>query len=136
MVIIEVVDNDVQKRSGDMKANFIINLVSAHSSGNEAQFEKALLDLIHDEEKKGNSSLALSLKAAYSTDKRSANSTMISPMSSMSYSVQSVAGLPKDKDSTLDLVEILQPTVTLADVALSDKAKDTIQQIIDEQKKN
>ena len=41
-----------------MKANLIISLVSAHSSGNEAQFEKALSDLIHDEEKKGNSSLA------------------------------------------------------------------------------
>lgn len=119
-----------------MKANFIINLVSAHSSGNEAQFEKALSDLIHDEEKKGNSSLALSLKNAYSTDKRPTNSTMISPMSSMSYSLQSVAGLPKDKDSTLDLVEILQPTVTLDDVALSEKASDTIQQIIDEQKRS
>ena len=118
-----------------MKANFIINLVSAHSSGNEAQFEKVLSDLIHDEEKKGNSSLALSLKNAYTADKRPANSTMISPMSSMSFSVQSAANLPKDKDSTLDLVEILQPTVTLEDVALSEKASDTIQQIIDEQKK-
>lgn len=119
-----------------MKANLIINLVSAHSSGNEAQFEKALSDLIHDEEKKGNSSLALSLKNAYSTDRRPTNSTMISPMSSMSYSVQSIAGLPKDKDSTLDLLEILQPTVTLDDVALSEKASDTIHQIIDEQKKS
>ena len=35
-----------------MKANLIINLVAAHSSGNEAQFESALSDLIHDEEKK------------------------------------------------------------------------------------
>lgn len=119
-----------------MKANYIINLVSAHSSGNESQFEKVLSDLIHDEEKKGNSSLALSLKNAYSTEKRPANSTMISPISSMSFSVQSVAGLPKDKDSTLDLVEILQPTIMLKDVALSEKASDTIQQIIDEQKKS
>ena len=35
-----------------MKANLIINLVTAHSSGNESQFESALSDLIHDEEKK------------------------------------------------------------------------------------
>lgn len=129
-------DSSVQKGETIMKANFIINLVSAHSSGNESQFEKVLSDLIHDEEKKGNSSLALSLKNAYSTEKRPTNSTMISPMSSMSFSVQSVAGLPKDKDSTLDLVEILQPTITLKDVALSEKASDTIQQIIDEQKKS
>ena len=49
-----------------MKANLIINLVTAHSSGNESQFESALSDLIHDEEKKGNAQLALSLKNAYS----------------------------------------------------------------------
>lgn len=35
-----------------MKASLIINLVTAHNSGNEAQFAKALADLIHDEEKK------------------------------------------------------------------------------------
>lgn len=43
--------------------------------------------------------------------------------------------LPKDKDSTLDLVEILQPTVQLKDVALSEKAQDTIQEIVEEQNK-
>ena len=110
-----------------MKANLIINLVAAHSSGNESQFESALSDLIHDEEKKGNAQLALSLKNAYSPDKHS-QSSMISPMSTMSFSVQSVANLPKDKDSTLDLVEILQPTVRL-----SEKAQETIQEIIKEQ---
>ena len=115
-----------------MKANLIINLVAAHSSGNESQFESALSDLIHDEEKKGNAQLALSLKNAYSPDKHS-QSSMISPMSTMSFSVQSVANLPKDKDSTLDLVEILQPTVRLKDVALSEKAQETIQEIIKEQ---
>ena len=102
-----------------MKANLIINLVTAHSSGNESQFESALSDLIHDEEKKGNAQLALSLKNAYSPDKHF-QSSMISPMSTMSFSVQSVTNLPKDKDSTLDLVEILQPTVQLKDVALSE----------------
>lgn len=115
-----------------MKANLIINLVAAHSSGNESQFESALSDLIHDEEKKGNAQLALSLKNAYSPDKHS-QSSMISPMSTMSFSVQSVTNLPKDKDSTLDLVEILQPTVRLKDVALSDKAQETIQEIVKEQ---
>lgn len=115
-----------------MKANLIIKLVTAHSSGNESQFESALSDLIHDEEKKGNAQLALSLKNAYSPDKHS-KSSMISPISTMSFSVQSVANLPKDKDSTLDLVEILQPTVRLKDVALSEKAQETIQEIVEEQ---
>lgn len=115
-----------------MKANLIINLVTAHSSGNESKFESALSDLIHDEEKKGNTQLALSLKNAYLPDKHS-QSSMISPMSTMSFTVQSVTNLPKDKDSTLDLVEILQPTIRLKDVALSEKAQETIQDIIKEQ---
>lgn len=115
-----------------MKANLIVNLVVAHSSGNEAQFESALSELIQDEEKKGNAQLALSLKKAYSSGKLS-QSSMISPMSSMSFSLQSVTNLPKDKDSALDLVEILQPTIQLQDVALSEKVHDTIQEIIKEQ---
>ena len=119
-----------------MKANLIINLVSAHSSGDETQFEKALSDLIYDEEKKGNSSLALSLRNAYSTENRSIKASAISPKSSMSFSVQSIAAVPKDKDSSLDLVEILQPTVTLDDVALSENTLTSITQIIEEQRKS
>ncbi|MDO5351878.1 MAG: AAA family ATPase [Succinatimonas sp.] len=115
-----------------MKANLIINLVAAHSSGNEAQFESALSDLIHDEEKKGNVQLALLLKKTYSPDKHF-QSSMISPMSTMSFSVQSITNLPKDKDSALDLVELLQPTIQLKDVALSEKVQETIQEIIEEQ---
>lgn len=118
-----------------MKANLIINLVNAHSSGNEVQFEKALSELIQDEEKKGNSSLTLSLRNAYSTEKRGADISTMSPVSSMSYTTQSIVGVPKDKDSTLDLVEILQPKITLKDVALSEKVQSTIQQIIEEQNK-
>lgn len=118
-----------------MKANLVINLVTAHSSGSEGQFEKALNDLIQDEERKGNAALALSLRNAYSPDKRSVTSSVISPMSSLCFTAQSTAILPKDKDSMLDLIEIIEPTVTLKDVALSEKALETIRQIIEEHKK-
>ncbi len=119
-----------------MKAGMIINLVNAHCCGSEEQFEKALSDLVSDEERKGNSGLALSLKNAYSLDKKSDNITSGSPISSMSFSVQSYATVPKDKDSTLDLIEVLQPKIKLGDVALSDKALNTIQQVVDEQKQS
>lgn len=110
--------------------------MSAHSSGDEMKFEKALSDLIYDEEKKGNSSLALSLRNAYSTENRFIKASTVSPKSSISFSVQSVVPLPKDKDSSLDLVEILQPTVTLDDVALSENTLTSIKQIIEEQRKS
>ncbi len=119
-----------------MKASMIINLVNAHSSGNEDQFEQALSVLIGDEERKGNSALALSLKNAYSPDKSSRSVSSRSPISSMSFSVQSHTTVPKDKDSTLDLIEVMQPKIKLCDVALSEKALNTIQQIVDEQKQS
>jgi len=119
-----------------MKASMIINLVNAHSSGNEDQFEQALSVLIGDEERKGNSALALSLKNAYSPDKSSRSVSSRSPVSSMSFSVQSHTNVPKDKDSTLDLIEVMQPKIKLCDVALSEKALNTIQQIVDEQKQS
>ena len=117
-----------------MKSNLIIKLIAAHSSGSDSQFEKALSDLIQDEEKKGNAALALSLRNAYTPEKRSINNTMVSPMSTMSFTTQSVVGLPKDKDTTLELIEILESRLTLKDVALSEKAYDTIQQILQEQR--
>lgn len=119
-----------------MKANLIVKLISAHSSGNESLFKKALSDLIQDEERKGNSSLALSLKNAYTTENRPPNDTIASPLSSMSFTVQSIASLPKDKDSLLDLVEIIQPTITLNDVALSESVLTSLEQIIKEQKES
>lgn len=115
-----------------MKANMIINLVTAHSSGNEVQFEKALSNLIQDEEKKGNSALALSLRNAYTPEKKAAFNSVNSSITPMSFSSQAIV-LPKDKDSMLDLVEVIQPTVSLKEVALSEKAEETIRQIIAEQ---
>ncbi|MDD3363789.1 MAG: AAA family ATPase [Syntrophomonas sp.] len=118
-----------------MKAGLIVKLIEAHSSGNESIFEKALLDLSSDEERKGNSSIALSLKKAYSSDKKPLASLSDSPISNMSYSAQGIASIPKDKDSTLELVDVMQSTVKLSDVALNEKTFEVLNQIIDEQKK-
>ncbi|MDG0810292.1 ATP-binding protein [Cohnella rhizosphaerae] len=42
--------------------------------------------------------------------------------------------MPKDKDSALELLEVLQPKVKLTDVALPEKTKEALLQIIEEQK--
>jgi SpoVK/Ycf46/Vps4 family AAA+-type ATPase len=118
-----------------MKAGLIVKLIEAHSSGNESLFEKALIDLASDEERKGNSSIALSLKKAYSLDKKPLASLSDSPISNMSYSAQGITSIPKDKDSTLELVDVMQSTVKLSDVALTEKIFEVLNQIIDEQKK-
>lgn len=116
-----------------MKASLIINLVTAHNAKNENSFNQALAALIEDEEKKGNSSLALQLRNAYK--KKVDVSFFNSPKSNMGVTMQSVTAVPKDKDSTLDLLEVIQPAITLKDVALSSEEYMALQQVISEQKR-
>lgn len=119
-----------------MKSALIIKLIEAHSGGSEASFKKALQDLAHDEERKGNVALATSLLSAYSTDNRTNTLASSSPLSEMSFSIQGIAPPPKDKDSTLELLEIMQPKIKLEDVALPEKTKEALEQIIHEQKQS
>lgn len=116
-----------------MKSSLIIKLIEAHCTGNEDFFRKALENLANDEERKGNTAVANALLSAYSIDKKNNISFTTSPLSEMSFSVQSALPTPKDKDSTLELVEVLQPTVRLSDVALPEKTKEALLQIIEEQ---
>ena len=114
-----------------MKADLILRLIESHCSGNEDRFMSALNNLADDEEKKGNLALAQSIKQAYSPDKRHNMSfSCSSPMSELTFSPQNVLSLPKDKDSTLELIEILQPKVKLDDVFLPAKTTNLLRQII------
>jgi SpoVK/Ycf46/Vps4 family AAA+-type ATPase len=119
-----------------MKSELILRLIESHCTGSEDSFKKALHDLANDEENKGNLSLSQSIRNAYSSEKRRETTfETSSPLAEMTFSTQNVFQTPKDKDSTLELVEILQPKVRLADVALPDTTRETLRQIIDEQKK-
>ena len=119
-----------------MKSTLIVKLIKAHCSNSEDAFKKALQDLANDEERKGNILLSSSIMNAYSLDKKASTTISYSPLSEISYSVQSVLPTPRDKDSTLELIEILQPKVKLEDVALPEKTKEALLQIIEEQKKS
>lgn len=116
-----------------MKAKLIIDLIRAHSSSNENEFENALFRLVKDEEKKGNISLSSSIRNAYSP-RKSINKIDKSITSSMTLSGQSIVSVPRDKDTALDLLEIEKPTVRLSDVVLSSATKEMLNQIIEEQK--
>lgn len=120
-----------------MKADLILRLIESHCSGNEDLFKSALNNLAADEDKKGNLALAQSIRQAYSHDKRSSMSYgYSSPMAELTFSPQNVLSLPKDKDSALELVEILQPKVKLEDVSLPPKTTELLHQVIEEQKKS
>ena len=117
-----------------MKSSLIIKLIEAHSSGSEDAFKKALQDLAGDEERKGNVSVSTALRNAYSHEKQLNPSPPSSPLSEMSFSVQNITHTPRDKDSTLELLEFFESKVPLSDVALPSKTREALVQIIEEQK--
>jgi SpoVK/Ycf46/Vps4 family AAA+-type ATPase len=119
-----------------VKSALIVKLIEAHCLSSEDAFKKALQDIASDEERKGNATLSSSLLNAYTSEKKAIASISSSPLSEISFSAQSILPTPKDKDSTLELIELLQPKVKLEDVALPEKTKEALLQIIEEQKKS
>lgn len=117
-----------------MKSSLVVKLIQAHSSGNEDDFKSALKNLTDDEEKKGNTYISSSLINAYKTSKKKQHIAKESPLSEMSFNNLNNNYLPKDKDSTLELIDILTPKVNLSDVALPDSTLQVLRQIINEQK--
>ncbi|GMO29234.1 MAG: hypothetical protein Ta2B_10220 [Termitinemataceae bacterium] len=76
------------------------------------------------------------IKGAYTQNKRRETTfESSSPLREMTFSAQNVTQTPKDRDSTLELLEVLEPKVTLNDVALPEKTLESIRQIVNEQKK-
>lgn len=115
-----------------MKADLIENLIIAHGTGDESKFKAAVEMLAADEEKKGNVPLATRIRNAYSTKKKQPSTAAEFTQSSMTFSTQSA--LPRDKDSLLELFEIMEPDVELKDVILPESQLEVIQQVINEQK--
>lgn len=117
-----------------MKSGLVVKLIEAHSSSSEDAFKIALNNLADDEDKKGNATTASLLRNAYTYDKKRSPAYNASPLSEMSFSTQSVVPMPKDKDSTLDLLEVLTPKIKLSDVALPEKTVQVLKQVVAEQK--
>lgn len=116
-----------------MKANLIENLIVSHCTGEESKFANAVYELIKDEEKKGNIPLASRLRKAYETKQKSKSEPSFN-VSSTGFAPQSQAIAPRDKDSLLELYEIVHSDIKLADVILPENQKNALEQLIEEQK--
>lgn len=115
-----------------MKAELIENLIVAHCSGDENAFRVAVDKLATDEEKKGNVPLASKIRRAYETKKKSSGSAPEFSQSAASFTLQSAA--PRDKDSLLELYEVVHSQVELEDVILPESQKEILLQVIEEQR--
>lgn len=115
-----------------MKADLIENLIVAHCSGDEQKFQEAIEILAADEEKKGNIMLSGKIRKAYVNKKKSKGSVTDFSQSTSSFSLQSA--MPRDKDSLLELFEVINSDTSLKDVILPESQKKIIDQVIDEQR--
>ena len=129
-----------------MKAGLIEKLILAHCSGVEDEFRAAVNTLADDEEKKGKVQLANQIRGAYFG--KNAGSTLSSNIGQRPKKAESllttqsvsppsgVSLAPRDKDSMLELYEVVRPDIALAEVVLPNNQKNLIEQILQENEKN
>ncbi len=117
-----------------LKASLVVKIIEAHCGKNEVEFKESVERLALDEEKKGNLSVAHSIRESYNTKSNRSNKVFKSNLDESFFITNSNVSLPKDKDSALELLEILTPTVSLREIALPIHTRETIEQIIYEQK--
>lgn len=123
-----------------MKAELIVNIIAAHCTGDESTFKSAVEALAADESKKGNGRLSNQILDAYKGKK----STLIKKPdvthpAGGGYAVQSAGSTsfsPRDKDSLLELYDVVHSETPLSDVILPDNQRNLLLQILDERKNN
>ncbi|MBR4751813.1 MAG: ATP-binding protein [Thermoguttaceae bacterium] len=118
-----------------MKAELVENLIVAHCSGSEQLFSDALNTLVKDEEKKGNMPTAVRFRKAYEQKKRTERTVSDHVVQSSNLLPSQVSQIvtPRDKDSLLELYEIVYSDTSLDRVVLPNNQKSIIQQFINEQ---
>ena len=123
-----------------MKAELIANIITAHCSGDEASFKTAVETLAADEDKKGNSRVSSMILDAY----KGKNITLmkkpeVGQTAGGGFAAQSAGGglaTPRDKDSLLELYDIIYSDIPLSNVVLPEKQRDLLLQILEERKNN
>lgn len=123
-----------------MKAELIANIITAHCSGDEASFKTAVEALAADEDKKGNSRVSSMILDAY----KGKNITLmkkpeVGQPAGGGFAVQSAGGgstAPRDKDSLLELYDIVYSDISLSDVVLPENQRKLLLQILEERKNN
>lgn len=123
-----------------MKAELIANIITAHCSGDENSFKVAVEALVADEDKKGNSRVSSMILDAY----KGKNITLmkkpdVGQPAGAGFAAQSAGGssfAPRDKDSLLELYDIVHSDIALSDVVLPENQRKLLLQILEERQNN
>ena len=129
-----------------MKTDLVANIIAAHCSGDEGSFKAAVDALAADELNKGNIRTSTLILEAYTgkTPTPIKKPDAVAPPPAGFTTQSSVGGftassafggayVPRDKDSLLELYDVVYPDITLADVVLPENQKKLILQILAEQ---
>lgn len=123
-----------------MKAELIANIIATHCSGDESSFKNAVEALAADEDKKGNSRVSSMILDAY----KGKNITLmkkpdVGQPAGSGFAVQSAGGssiAPRDKDSLLELYDVVHSDIALSDVVLPENQRKLLLQILEERQNN
>lgn len=129
-----------------MRATLVVELIRAHYDAAEDRFKEIVEQIAFDEEKKGNSLIAKQIRQSTSSEptknvlskkKTATSGTNFLSTASLSASITSFStggtlplACPKDKDSSLDLIEWIHPGNFDGKVILSEDISTTIENIV------
>lgn len=124
-----------------MRSSLVLNIIESHFK-NEMSFINAVKKLVQDESKKGNDDFVTKINYIlnHKTNTKVLNNKndflqSTEPIFNLSNTSTTLLQSPKDKDSSLNLMEIIEPNLSFNDLILSEKMKKIIEQIIEETKK-
>jgi SpoVK/Ycf46/Vps4 family AAA+-type ATPase len=122
-----------------MRASLIVELIQAYHKG-EMAFISVVKKIADEEEKKGNKDLSKKLMLALKNDtsiKSEVNDDSkkaLSFMPSAALPQLNVGSVPKDKDSALDLYEIMDPQISFKELVYGENILASFKEIINEWK--
>jgi len=117
---------------GMTTSELIRRMVTAHSHGDAAAFERAVLDLIGEERRKNHPIFAQELERllANGNGGKSSRQGVLDLLESPS------AGVPRDADRDAPLIEMVTPRRELSELTLSEVTLSSVTRVIEEQRAN
>ncbi len=113
-----------------MRMSLVVELVRAHKDGDNKRFADIVSQIALDEERKGNGTIASQLRESNSMKvKQSSTSIPINPM----FAASSVAVQKhplKDRDSSLELIDWIEPSCQFSDLSLAADVMEALEQIL------
>ena len=116
-----------------MKTKLVSDIIKSHFEGDEP-FYKAVFNLIADEEKKGNIGVATEFRNVYINYSNNTTISSSKQPKGKEYFFETMS-LPKDKESSFELIELLHPNEDFKQIVLSKNVQKKISDIVSERRK-